>query len=260
LVSPSCHDAKGLGMRIGIIGAGNIGRILAERLSRVGHDVSIANSRAPETVDASALSTGATAVWAADATKDADVVIVSVNFGQLPGVAAIVANSPADAIIIDTSNYFPLRDGVIDAVENRQVESEWVQEQYGRPIVKAWNTITTASFRDKAYSTDQTTRIALPIVADSDAQRAVGMRLVEETGFDVFDAGVIADSWRQQPGTPVYTNDLTAGELPAALARAQRDRSALRRDLMMQVYLERIEADGKEPDPERQLALTRAIF
>jgi hypothetical protein len=122
------------------------------------------------------------------------------------------------------------------------------------------NTITTASFRDKAYSTDQTTRIALPIVADSDAQRAVGMRLVEETGFDVFDAGVIADSWRQQPGTPVYTNDLTAGELPAALARAQRDRSALRRDLMMQVYLERIEADGKQPDSERQLALTRAIF
>jgi predicted dinucleotide-binding enzyme len=247
-------------MKIGIIGAGNIGRILAERLSRAGHDVSIANSRAPETVDASALSTGAIAVWAADATKDADVVIVSVNFGQLPGVAVIVANAPADAIIIDTSNYFPLRDGVIDAVENRQVESEWVQEQYGRPIVKAWNTITTGSFRDKAYSADSATRIGLPVVADSDAQRAIGMRLVEETGFDAFDAGVIADSWRQQPGTPVYTNDLTAGELPAALERAQRDRSALRRDLMMKVYLERTEADGKEPDPERQLALTRALF
>jgi predicted dinucleotide-binding enzyme len=247
-------------MKIGIIGAGNIGRILAERLSRAGHDVSIANSRAPETVHASALSTGATAVWAADTTADADVVIVSVNFGQLPGVAGIVAAAPADTVIIDTSNYFPLRDGVIDAVENGQVESEWVQEQYGRPIVKAWNTITTASFRDKAYSTDPATRIALPIVADSDTQRAVGMRLVEETGFDAFDAGVIADSWRQQPGTPVYTNDLTAGELPTALARAQRDRSALRRDLMMKIYQERIEADGKEPDPERQLALTRAIF
>ncbi|MET4582536.1 putative dinucleotide-binding enzyme [Conyzicola nivalis] len=247
-------------MRIGIIGAGNIGRILAERLSRAGHDVSIANSRAPETVDASALSTGATAVWAADATEDAEVVIVSVNFGQLPEVAGIVATAPADAVIIDTSNYFPLRDGVIDAVENGQVESEWVQEQYGRPIVKTWNTITTASFRDKAYSTDPATRVALPIVADSDSQRAVGMRLVEETGFDAVDAGVIADSWRQQPGTPVYTNDLTAGELPAALGRAQRDRSALRRDLMLKIYQERIEADGKEPDPERQLALTRAIF
>jgi predicted dinucleotide-binding enzyme len=247
-------------MRIGIIGAGNIGRILAERLARAGHDVSIANSRAPETVDASALATGATAVWSADAAKDADVVIVSVNFGQLPDVAGLIAAAPADAVIIDTSNYFPLRDGTIGAVENGQVESEWVQEQYGRPIVKAWNTITTASFRDKAYSSDPSTRIALPVVADDASQRAIGMRLVEETGFDAVDAGVIADSWRQQPGTPVYTNDLTAGELPAALERAQRDRSALRRDLMMSIYLERIEADGHEPDPARQLALTRAIF
>lgn len=247
-------------MKIGIIGAGNIGRILAERLARAGHDVAIANSRAPETVDDSALSTGATAVWAADVTKGADVVIASVNFGQLPGIGDIIANAPADAVIIDTSNYFPIRDGRIEAVENGQVESEWVQDRYRRPIVKAWNTITTASFRDKAYSTDTANRIALPIVADDDAQRALGMKLVEETGFDAFDAGKIADSWRQQPGSPVYTNDLTAEELPAALARAQRERSPLRRDLMMKVYQERIEADGKEPDPDRQLTLTRALF
>jgi predicted dinucleotide-binding enzyme len=247
-------------MKIGIIGAGNIGRILAERLSRHGHDVSIANSRAPETVDASALNTGATAVWAADASAGADVVIVSVNFGQIPGMADLIAKAPADAVIIDTSNYFPLRDGVIEAVEAGQVESGWVQEQYGRPIVKAWNTITTASFRDKATPAGSPARIALPIVADDDAGRAVGMRLVEETGFAAFDAGVIADSWRQQPGSPVYTTDLTAEELPAALDRAQRDRSALRRDLMMQVYLERMDADGHEPDPARQLALTRAMF
>jgi predicted dinucleotide-binding enzyme len=247
-------------MKIGIIGAGNIGRILAERLSRHGHDVSIANSRAPETVDASALSTGATAVWAAEASVGADVVIVSVNFGQLPGMADLVAKAPSDAVIIDTSNYFPLRDGFIDAVEEGQVESEWVQERYGRPIVKAWNTITTASFRDKATPAGSPGRIALPIVADDDADRAVGMRLVEETGFDAFDAGVIANSWRQQPGSPVYTTDLTAAELPAALDRAQRDRSSLRRDLMMKVYLERVEADGHEPDPGRQLALTRAMF
>jgi predicted dinucleotide-binding enzyme len=247
-------------MRVGIIGAGNIGRILAERLARVGHDVFIANSRGPETVDASALSTGATAVWAADAAKDADVVIVSVNFGQLPDIAGLIGAAPEDAVIMDTSNYFPLRDGTISAVEDGRVESEWVQEQYGRPIVKAWNTITTASFRDKAYSSDPAARIALPIAANDASQRDIGMRLVEETGFDAFDAGVIADSWRQQPGTPVYTNDLTAAELPVALERAQRDRSALRRDLMMKIYLERLEADGHEPDPDRQLALTRAIF
>jgi predicted dinucleotide-binding enzyme len=90
-----------------------------------------------------------------------------------------------------------------------------VQEQYGRAIVKAWNSITASSFRDRAMQAGTAGRIGLPVAADDDAQRAaVGMRLVEETGFDAFDAGVIADSWRQQPGSPVYTTDLTVEELP----------------------------------------------
>ncbi|XKK39001.1 NAD(P)-binding domain-containing protein [Nocardiopsis sp. ARC36] len=246
-------------MRIGILGAGKIGSTLAERLSKAGHEVSVANSRDPKTVNAAALSTGATPVWAADVTAGADVVVVSVNLGQIPDVATLVSQAPAGATIIDTSNYFPHRDGVVEAIENGQVESLWVQEQYQRPVVKAWNAITTGSFDEKASQPGSAGRIAIPVAADDETQRATAMALVEETGFDAFDAGVLADSWRQQPGTPAYTTDLTIDQLPAALAKADARYSARRRDLMMAVVSERIEAEG-ELDHDRLIALVRALF
>jgi predicted dinucleotide-binding enzyme len=247
-------------MRIGILGAGSIGSILARRFSRVGHDVSVANSRSPETVNPDALSTGATAVWAADVTRDADVVIVSVNFGQLTGVADLVFSAPAGAVIIDTSNYFPHRDGVIEGLGAGQTESLWVQEKFRRPIVKAWNTIATPSFAEKATTPGTPGRVALPVVADDDAHRMVGMTLVDETGFDAFDAGVIGDSWRQQPGTPAYTTDLVAEDLPAALATADARSAARRRDLMIEILMERAETDGQWPTPDFQLTLNRLLF
>ncbi len=246
-------------MKIGILGAGNIGSTLAERLSTAGHEVSVANSRDPKTVNPAALSTGATAVWAADVTAGADVVIVSVSLEQTPNLAPLVSQAPAAATIIDTSNYFPHRDGVVEAIENGQVESLWVQEQYQRPIVKAWNAITTQSFDDKASQPGSAERIAIPVAADQDTQRATAMALVEETGFDAFDAGTLAESWRQQPGTPAYTTDLTIDQLPAALAKADARRSARRRDLMMEIISERVEAEGLF-DHDRLIALVRALF
>lgn len=248
-------------MKIGIIGAGSIGAILARRLARAGHEVKIANSRAPETVESAALTTGATPVWAAEVTEGADVVITSVGMGRIPDVAPLVAKAPTAAVIIDTGNYHPPRDGVIDAlVEGRTVESLWVQEQYGRPITKAWNTITDVSFAEKTSEPFATGRIALPVAGDDDGARALVMDLVETTGFEAYDAGVLAQSWRQQPGTPVYMADLTAEELSAALARADANRSWRRRDLLWAVWSERIEAEGGTPRPERLLALARAIF
>jgi predicted dinucleotide-binding enzyme len=135
-----------------------------------------------------------------------------------------------------------------------------VQEQYRRPIVKAWNTITTASFANKATEPGTPGRIALPVAADGDAQRVIGMALVEQTGFDAFDAGVMAGSWRQHPGTPAYTTDLTIDQLPDALAKADARAAARRRELMIKILDERTETEGALPGPASQLALTRTLF
>jgi predicted dinucleotide-binding enzyme len=215
----------------------------------------------PETIDGAALKTGARAVWVDEVTANVDVVIVSVNFGKIPAIAGHVRRAPEEAVVIDLTNHYPGRDGDIDGLGDGQTESVWFQEQqYGRPLIKAWSTLTTESLRDKAVPPGAPGRIALPVLGDDAARLAVAMSLVERTGFDAVEAGTIADSWRVQPGTPAYATDLTAQELRHALHEADALRAARRRDLMIAVLEERSRG-GEEPvDPAFMLSLTRLLF
>jgi predicted dinucleotide-binding enzyme len=232
-------------MKIGIIGAGSIGSTIARRLSRHGHDVVIANSRGPETISEAALRTGARAVTAAEAVEGVDVLIVSVPMNRNADIATHVRSAPQDAVIIDTSNYYPMRDGAVREFEEGRPESVWVSELFGRPMAKAWNAITTQSFDTKAAKPGDTSRVAIPVAADRDADRRIAMHLVEQTGFDAFDAGVLAESWRQQPGAPVYCTDRTLDEMPRWLAAAEKERVPQRRDLAMNVIGEYAGAGGR---------------
>jgi hypothetical protein len=247
-------------MKIGIIGAGYIGKTLVQKLSAAGHDVKVANSRGPETIEADVLARGGRAVLAAEAVVDVDVVILSVPLGRIPEMAPLLAHVPSATVVIDTSNYYPHRDGKIDAIEAGQVESLWVAEQLGRPIVKAWNSIGSDSFAKKGKPAGTPDRIALSVAADREADRKVGMALVEETGFDALDAGTLAESWRQQPGSPCYCTDLTRAELLAALATAEAARLPKRRDLALAVIQERLSDSKKNPDAEYGVRLSRALF
>lgn len=226
-------------MKIGIMGAGSIGSTLTRRLSEAGHDVQVANSRGPSTIDPQFLEFGATAVEASAVVEDVDVLILSIPLNRLPDYASTVRDLPPETVVIDTSNYYPVRDNRIEALDDGQVESVWVQETLGCPIVKAWNAITSQSFADKPMSSGADGRIALPFAADRDEDRRVAAQLIDESGLDPFDAGSIADSWRQQPATPAYCTDLTVDEMPAALAAAEKDRSPRRRDLVSAIVYER---------------------
>lgn len=247
-------------MKIGILGVGNIGKTLARKLSAAGHDVKVANSRGPQTIEAEVLASGARAATTAEAVEDVDVVILSIPLNRLPEIAPLIAKLPADTVVMDTSNYYPQRDGVIDGIEAGQAESLWVTELLRRPIAKAWNSIGSDSFRKKGTSAGSPDRIALPVAADREGDRQVGMSLVEDTGFDAFDAGALAESWRQQPGAPCYCTDLTRKELTAALAEAERERLPKRRDLSMAAVFERFGGGGKNPDAEYGVRLNRALF
>src|SRR4028118_937064 len=211
-------------MKIGILGTGHIGKTLARKLSAAGHDVKVANSRGPETIEADVLAFGARAVETAQTVEDVDAVILSIPLNRISTIAPLIANLPAETVVIDTSNYYPYRDNKIDAIEAGQVESLWVAEQLGRPIAKAWNAIGSGSFATLGKPAGSPDRIALPVAADREKDRSVAMALVEDTGLDAFDAGTLADSWRQQPGSPCYCTDLSREEMPAALASAERER------------------------------------
>lgn len=210
-------------MRIGIIGAGNIGGTLTRRLTALGHEVAVSNSRAPETLAALAEETGATAVWAADAAADADLVIVSIPQKSVVDLApGIVDARRPGAPVIETNNYYPReRDGRIDAIEDGMTESAWVSERLGAPVVKVFNTIYWKHLLERGLPARSEERLALPVAGDDDEAKQVVSDLVDALGFDPVDAGTLADSWRQQPGTPAYGAGLGAGGTRDALAAAQ---------------------------------------
>ena len=212
-------------MKIGIIGAGNIGGTLTRRLSAVGHDVSVANSRGPETLAALASETGAKAVTIDEATRGKDVVIVTIPEKNVPDLPKnLFAAMPATTVVVDTGNYYPRRDGRLDAIEAGTTESRWVSQQIGRPVVKTFNNIYAKHLMEHGRPKGSPGRIALPVAGDDPKAKAIVMQLVDEIGFDPVDAGTLDESWRQQPGSPVYASDNDADGVRRALAAASKER------------------------------------
>lgn len=215
-------------MKIGVVGAGAVGGTLARLLAKLGHQVSMANSRGPESLTALATGIGASPVSIVDAAKAAEMVIVAIPTKAVPYLPrGLFANVPGSVVVVDTGNYHPeLRDGRIDAIDRGMPDSEWVARQLGRPVIKAFNNLLATSLLEKGVPSGTTGRIALPVAGDSADAKATVLRLVDDLGFDSVDGGLLAGSWRQQPGTPAYLRDLGAAALRRALAEADRSRVA----------------------------------
>ncbi|MBV9719376.1 MAG: NAD(P)-binding domain-containing protein [Candidatus Eremiobacteraeota bacterium] len=215
-------------MKIGIIGAGNIGATLTRRLRQLGHEVTVANSRGPQSLADLARETGARAAAAEEAARGNDVVIVTIPEKNIPDLPRdLFTGVPENVVIVDTGNYYPRqRDGRIEGLESGKTESRWVSEQIGRPVIKTFNNIYAAHLMNGGKPKGAKDRIALPVAGDDPTAKELVMRLVDELGFDPVDAGTIDDSWRQQPGSPVYTGDYDASGVRDALGRAHRERDS----------------------------------
>jgi 8-hydroxy-5-deazaflavin:NADPH oxidoreductase len=212
-------------MKIGIIGAGHIGGTLTRRLSALGHDVSVANSRGPDSLKDLAAETGARAVLPQEAVEGADLVVVTIPMRGVPNLPRdLFANAPANLIVVDTGNYYPQRDGRIEAIEQGMTESRWTSQQLGRPVVKAFNNIYAQHLLEKGLPRGTPGRIALPVAGDDKTAKDVVIALLDALGFDGVDAGGLDDSWRQQPGSPVYGTDFDAAGVARGLAEASKVR------------------------------------
>jgi len=215
-------------MKIGIIGAGNIGGTLTRRFQALGHEVFVANSRGPETLKNLAKETGAKAVTVKEAARAGEVVIVTVPEGHIPELPKdLFAGVPDNVVVVDTGNYYPRqRDGRIAEIESGLTESRWAEKQLGRPVVKTFNNIYAEHLLKKGLPAGAPDRIALPVAGDDPKAKAVVMKLVDQLGFDAVDAGGLDDSWRQQPGTPVYATDFNAEGVRRALEQGSKKRPA----------------------------------
>lgn len=214
-------------MKIGIIGAGHIGGTLTRRLTKLGHDVSVANSRGPDSLAGLARETGAKPVTVREAVHGKDLVIVTIPEKSVTVLPKdLFADVSDDTVVVDTGNYYPQRDGRIDAIESGTPESRWVAQQLGRRVVKAFNNIYAQHLLKDGKPEGQPGRIALPVAGDNPTDKEVVLGLVDELGFDGVDSGNLDDSWRQEPGTPVYGTDFDAAGVRNALTKARRQREA----------------------------------
>src|SRR5262245_13944957 len=214
-------------MKIGIIGAGQIGGTLTRRFTALGHEVIVANSRGPQTLADLATETGAIAVSVPEAVRGVDLVVVTIPEKNIPSLpAGLFADTPDHVVVVDTGNYYPRqRDGRIEPIEAGLPESKWVARQLRRPVIKAFNNIYAKHLLELGRPEGTPGRIALPVSGDDAAAKSIVLKLIDELGFDAVDAGGLDESWRQQPGTPVYTEDFDAEGVRRALSEAKKDRT-----------------------------------
>ncbi|MBB6287816.1 hypothetical protein HDC32_002486 [Pseudomonas sp. JAI120] len=209
-------------MKIGVIGAGFIGRAVAQLALAAGHEVMLSNSRGPHTM--SSVVSGILGVQvgsADDAAKFGDVVLVAI---PLEHYRSVPAQWLEGKTVMDANNYYPNRDGHIPVLDRFETTTSRLLAEHlpHSHVVKVFNAIFAPDLTQDARPHGAPDRRALPVAADDDAAKARVITLLDELGFDAVDAGSLDESWRLERGKPAYCVALDQAGLKAALAAAER--------------------------------------
>ena len=210
---------------IGFIGSGHIGSQLARLAVAHGYDVVMSNSRGPETLSdlVAELGSHARAATPAEASAAADIAVVTT---PLAAIATIPVEPLAGKVVIDTNNYYDIRDGHIAELDD---ESTTVSELLQRhlptsKVVKAFNHIQFSALTTEGQPAGTAGRRALVAAGDDPEAVATVASLIDAFGFDTVEVTPLSEGWRIQRDTPGYGPRLTADELRTALAEAKRYR------------------------------------
>jgi 8-hydroxy-5-deazaflavin:NADPH oxidoreductase len=190
---------------VGFIGSGMIGGTVARLSVAAGYQVIMSNSRGPDTLAGLVDELGplARAASGEQAAAEGDLVVVSI---PLRAYASVPTGPLASKLVLDTCNYYPPRDGQIAELDSRMLtSSELIQRHLaGAHLVKAFNNIYYRHLQSLSRPAGAADRSFLPIAGDDADAKAGASAFLDAIGWGTVDAGVLADSWRQEPGTPVY--------------------------------------------------------
>jgi 8-hydroxy-5-deazaflavin:NADPH oxidoreductase len=219
---------------IGFIGSGMIGGTVARLSVAAGHDVVLSNSRGPETLTdlVDELGPRASAATGQQAATAGDLVVVSV---PVKAYDSLPAGALAGKVVLDTGNYYPQRDGQLAELDNGSLTCSELLQRYLQEaqVVKVFNNIFFKHLASLARPSGAADRTALPIAGDDEKAKAVAAEFLDSIGYDTVDTGSLAESWRQDAGTPCYGapygpfsdekgTPAGAGTIRTALAEAQR--------------------------------------
>jgi predicted dinucleotide-binding enzyme len=208
---------------IGFIGAGKIGSQLARLSLSNGYQVVLGNSRGPASLAGlvQELGPNARAATPREAAQAGDIVVVTI---PLENYRSVPVEPLAGKVVIDTNNYYPQRDGHIPELDNESTTTaELLQAHLPLSrVVKAFNHIYAAELTTHGQPPGTRNRRALVIAGDDEGAKSTVAHLIDQFGFDVVDAGPLAEGWRIQRDTPGYGPRRTAEELRRDLAAAKR--------------------------------------
>lgn len=208
-------------MKIGIIGAGFVGRAVGKRAIRAGHDVMLSNSRGPQTLFSLRPMIGCEVGTPDQSARFGDIVVIAV---PLLAVTELPAKELAGKLIIDSVNYYPERDGKVSALEGGQTTSELLASYLpGANIIKAFNAIPMTELETDGLPAGSSDRRALPLAGNDEEAKKIVKELYDSFGFDSVDAGSLSEGWRFERGMPSYCVKMTRTELETVLKEAKRD-------------------------------------
>lgn len=222
-------------MRIGIVGTGNIGATPTRKLSAAGHLVHVANTPGPQSITELSKESGSVAVALDDITHDVELLVTCIPFARMPDINGVVSGLPDDVPVADTSNYYLHRDARIEEIDAGKDEGLWVEQQLGRPVVRAWNALLQTTRAARGRPKGDADRLAVPVAGTDRAAMQTVMGLVDDSGFDPVDAGTVDDTWRLQMGALAYCTELNAEQMRRALQLANRDVVLARRDAVLSI-------------------------
>ena len=247
-------------MNFGVIGPGNIGEVIIRKLRDARYPVKMANSRGPESLKDFAAKTGAIPASVEQVVQDVDMIFIVVPQKAIPELPkGLFDKAKKETIVIDVGNYYPFRDGRIEELENGLTESVWVERQIGRPVVKVLNTIPSKALMAAGRPAGNRDRVALPISGDDPNAKEIVAQLIDRIGFDSVDAGTIAESWRQQPGSPAYCTNPTKQELEVWLTTVDRSSLTTNREKGLKAYLAVVDADYQTQVNAHRLVLIKQL-
>jgi predicted dinucleotide-binding enzyme len=190
---------------IGIIGSGAIGSGVARLAVEAGYNVVLSNSRGAETLSGlvAELGNNARAATPTEAAQTSDIIVVSVPlsaYGKLP------AEALQGKIVIDTTNYYPVRDNNNFVLDSGELTTSELLQQYlkGAIIVKALHNQDAPHLYINASPNDKSKRTTLPIAGDNTEAKEKVTGFMNAIGYDTIDTGTLSDSWRIEPGMPIY--------------------------------------------------------
>ena len=190
---------------IGLIGSGMIGGTVARLAVRAGHDVVLSNRRGPDTLAELVAELGprAQAATPVEAAEAADLVVVTV---PLKAYLQVPVEPLRGKTVIDTNNYYPQRDGHIEALDEESTTvSELLQAHLPEvQVVKALNNISSVHLGELGRPTGDPERSVLAIAGDDPAAKEAASAFLDSIGYDTLDVGPLAEGWRYQRDTPAY--------------------------------------------------------